>query len=251
MRGKRLSVLAFGIALAAQRAVAAPATAEVRFVYLVPSDRAVSVVYPERILFAARHVQSWLALKLDGRTFRLASPAVRIVRSDKPARWFSSPEGTAGFNGFYRKTLDELGRLGAGRLNDPEARVIVYVDADHACGQSGAGGNGVAIVSANDLRGISGEAIVPACRQANTAEIAGRCRWIGGMAHELLHTLGLIHPDRSPACQTPQCRSAALMMHGYITYPNATLLADDLAILNRTPFLSTRSVDRLADCAGP
>jgi len=251
MPWKRFFALTFGIALLTQRVVAAPATAEVRFVYLVPSDRPVSAVYPERILFAARHVQSWLTLKLDGRTFRLANSPVRIVRSDKPARWFGSTEGTAGFNGFYRKTLDELGRLGAGRLNDPEARTVVYVDADHACGQSGAGGNGVAIVSANDLRGISGEPIVPACSQANTAEIAGRCRWIGGMAHELLHTMGLIHPDRSPACQSPQCRSSALMMHGYITYPNATLLADDIAILNRTPFISAQSVGRLANCTGP
>lgn len=241
MSRRYLSIMAAGIALASQMAVAAPAPAEVRFVYLVPSDRPVSTTYPDRIAFAARHFQSWLASRLNGRTFRLASPAVQILRSDKPARWFSA---------FYRNTLDEIGRLGAGKLNDPQARYIVYVEADHSCGQSGAGGNGVAVVSANDLRGLSGEALVPACEKPNGAEIAGRCRWIGGMGHELLHTLGLTHPDTSPACQTIQCRSTALMMHGYISYPDAGLLDDEISLLKRSPFVFDQPLNRLIDCTG-
>ncbi|MGU3329267.1 hypothetical protein ACLBXB_20240 [Methylobacterium mesophilicum] len=228
-----------------------PTTGEVRFIYLVPSDRSISSIYPSRIAEAAHHFQSWLGKKLEGRTVRLGHPAVRILRSDKPARWFSAVDQYRGFDAFYRNALDELTRLGAAKLNDPEARYVVYVDADHACGQSGAGGNGLAVVSANDLRGISGEAVVPACEKANGAEIAGRCRWIGGMGHELLHTLGLRHPDRSPACQTSQCRSEALMMQGYITYPNAVLLDEETASLQRSPFIQAGQINRLAECSGP
>lgn len=224
---------------------------EVRFLYLVPSDRAASTSYPERIIFAARHFQSWLGERLGGSTFRLSNPIVRTVRSDKPSRWFSSNERYTGYDAFYRNTLDELSRLDVAKLNDPQVRYVVYVDADHTCGQSGAGGSGLAVVSANDLRGLSGEKIVPACEKANGAEIPGRCRWIGGIGHELLHTLGLLHPDRSAACQTAQCRSEALMMHGYVTYPKALLLDEEKSALGRSPFVRPRFTERLVDCGTP
>jgi hypothetical protein len=206
---------------------------DVVFIYLVPSDRSPSDTYPAKITFAAKHFQSWLGQKLGGNTFRLRYPVVRVIHSDKPANWFSSVERYNGYSAFYRNTVDELTRLGAAKLNDPQARFMVYVDADHACGQSGAGGNGVAVVSANG------------------AEIAGRCRWIGGMGHELLHTLGLIHPNHSPACQTSQCRSEALMMQGYITYPRAILLEEEGSLLNRSLFVSARHTDSPIDCSLP
>jgi len=239
-----------GSSAAVERMNADP-SGEVSFIYLVPSDRSVSKAYPERISFAARHFQSWLGQRLNGKTFRLANPTVRIVQSDKAAKWFSSVERHTGYNAFYRNTLEELMRLGVAELNDPKTRYMVYVDADHACGQSGAGGGGLAVVSANDLRGLSGETIVPACEKANGAEIAGRCRWIGGMGHEMLHTLGLIHPDRSPACQTAQCRSEALMLHGYVKYPNAALLEEESLSLNRSPFVQEQRTENPPDCTIP
>ncbi|KTS09005.1 hypothetical protein CTI14_03685 [Methylobacterium radiotolerans] len=71
------------------------------------------------------------------------------------------------------------------------------------------------------------------------------------MGHELLHTLGLIHPDHSPACQTSQCRSEALMMQGYITYPKAVLLEEEGSLLNRSSFVSARHTDSPIDCSLP
>ncbi|MDR6873863.1 hypothetical protein J2Y55_004892 [Bosea sp. BE125] len=222
---------------------------EVRFIYLVPADRQEKPAYREAIGWAARHFQAWLSSKTDGLTFELADPLVLTVRSDRPAAWFQSAERHANYHAFYRNASEELSRLGVAKAGDPTARYVVYVDADHACGQSGAGGNGLAIVSANDLRGLVGEAIVPACAQSNGAEIAGRCRWIGGMGHELLHTLGLRHPDRSPACQTGQCRSRALMLHGYISYPEATLLEEELLFLRGSPFIGPNRLASPASCA--
>lgn len=223
---------------------------EVRFVYLVPSDRIEKPVYRDAIALAARHFQAWLSDKSNGLTFRLANPVVRVVRSERPAAWFRSVERHTGYIAFYRNAAEELMRLGAARSGEQAARYVVYVDADHACGQSGAGGNGLAIVSANDLRGLAGEALVPACEKPNAAEIPGRCRWIGGMGHELLHTLGLVHPVRSPACQSAQCRSSALMMHGFTVYPAATLLDEELSILRTSPFIGPNRVASAANCAG-
>lgn len=251
----RIAILAASALLALQSAssvaferIGPAASGEIRFIYLVPSDRSVSTVYPDRIAFAAQHFQSWLGLKLSGKTFRLGKPTVRIVRSDKPSKWFSSVERYPRYNAFYRNTLDELIRLGVAKLNDPQTRYMVYVDADHTCGQSGAGGSGLAVVSANDLRGLSGETIVPSCDKPNAAEIAGQCRWIGGMGHEMLHTLGLMHPDRSPACQTNQCRSDALMMHGYITYPNAIILDEERSTLSGSRFMHDQLINPLLKC---
>lgn len=246
-----ISLAFLSVITVANAEMGSPSSRDVVFIYLVPSDRQISETYPGKVAFAAKHFQMWLGQKLGGNTFRLANPAVRIVRSDKPAKWFSSVERYKGFSAFYSNTLDELVRLGVAKLNDPQARFMVYVDADHACGQSGAGGNGLAVVSANDLRGLSGEKIVPACTSANGAEIAGRCRWIGGMGHELLHTLGLIHPDRSPACQTAKCRSEALMMQGYISYPKATLLEEETSLLNRSSFVVAQRIESPIDCTIP
>lgn len=215
------------------------AAPSVQVIYLVPADRSVSDTYRKAAEFGVRHFQAWLSEALKGETFRLAEPLVRVVRSEKTAAWFRSTDRFPGYGAFYRNAVDEITRLGVARHDDPTARFLVYVDADHACGQSGAGGGGIAVVSANDLRGLAGERIVPACDKANGAEIAGRCRWIGGIGHEFLHTLGLIHPDRSPACQTAQCRAEALMMQGYVSYPRAILLNEEKAQIRRSPFIAS------------
>lgn len=238
----------FTMPAAAQSAATAPYS--IRFVYLVPSDRPVKSAYRDAIALAAWDAQRWLAYALDGPTFDFGMGPVAIVRSEKPARWFSSAEPGAGFGAFYRNTAEELKRLGIARTSDATVRTVVYVDADHVCGQSGAAGGALAVVSANDLRGLVGETIVPACERANPAEVAGRCRWVGGLVHELLHTFGLRHPDRSPACQSPQCRAEALMMQGFMRYPRARLLDEEKEILLRSPFIAPRRIAASDGCEG-
>lgn len=223
---------------------------EVRFIYLVPSDRIEKASYREAVASAARHFQAWLSQTTDGLTFGLADPIVRVVRSNRLSIWFRSTDRHTGYIAFYRNAAEELSVLAVAKAGEQAVRYIVYVDADHACGQSGAGGNGLAILSANDLRGLAGEALIPACEKPNTAEIPGRCRWIGGMGHELLHALGLPHSDRYPTCQTALCRNTALMMHGYVAYPRAELLADEMAILRRSPFIRPHRVAPPANCVG-
>lgn len=239
---------AFTLPAAAQSAVTP--SYSVRFIYLVPSDRSVKSAYRNAIALAAWDAQRWLAHALDGATFDFSMEPVAVIRSEKPARWFSAAEPGTGFDAFYRNTAEELKRLGIARTGDATIRTVVYVDADHVCGQSGAAGGALAVVSANDLRGLVGETIVPACERANPAEVAGRCRWVGGLVHELLHTFGLRHPDRSPACQTPQCRAEALMMQGFVRYPRAKLLDEEKEILLKSRFIAPRRIAASDGCDG-
>lgn len=250
LRGAAGSLLCWIVAMPAAAEPTAAPVYSVRFVYLVPSDRSVKSAYRDAIALAAWDAQRWLAHALDGATFDFGMGPVAIVRSEKPARWFSSAEPGAGFGAFYRNTAEELRRLGIARTSDATVRTVVYVDADHACGQSGAAGGALAVVSANDLRGLVGEKIIPACERANPAEVAGRCRWVGGLAHELLHTFGLRHPDRSPACQSPQCKAEALMMQGFMRYPRAKLLDEEKEILLKSPFIAQRRIAASDSCDG-
>jgi hypothetical protein len=167
MRPIRDTVLSISLVLwyhapsAAAERITAGTSGEVRFIYLVPSERSVSQAYIEQITFAGRYFRLWLGQQLNGRTYRLADPGVRTVRSDKPARWFSSVERHTGLSAFYSHRFDELARLGVARQTDPQARYMIHVDAAHVCGQSGTGGSGLAVVSANDLRGLSGQTLIP------------------------------------------------------------------------------------------
>src|SRR5262245_520130 len=81
----------------------------VRVLYLVSSDRHVRQDFLGAVSAAIRDVQSWYRRQLDGRTFRLREPPVEVVRSDKPAAWFTSnPNGARiddwGFNNALAET---------------------------------------------------------------------------------------------------------------------------------------------------
>jgi hypothetical protein len=232
--GAILAAIFLTAAPAARGAEAAP---HVRFVYLVPHDRQSLPRYEQAIAAAARDIQRWLAQQ-TGMTFARDTSEVSIVRGRHPAAWYASA-ATPGRQAiaFYDNVVTELKQAQELRFNDPARRTVVYVDADLACGQSGAGGNGIAVMPANDLRGLAGAPIVPACGAPTAAERGGRCRWVGGSAHELLHTLGLGHSDQFDDCKTPACRQEALMMYGYTAYPNARLLEPEIARLRNSVFM--------------
>jgi hypothetical protein len=66
----------------------------------------------------------------------------------------------------------------------------------------------------------------------------GRCRWVGGLGHELGHAFFLPHP---PGCDDglPECDETALLWVGYATYPDAHLTKADIATLTTSPFFDT------------
>lgn len=249
MRSKILSLwtltlaVAFGTSAAGQPASAIPPRpvqaavqnipqnggGPVKIIYVVPSDRRERQDFVLAISDGVRRFQAWLGAQLGGKTIRFASPAVTVLHSQRNAAWFQGDPSTQA--NFWRIATKEITSLGLVKYNDPNMRYLIFVDADLRCGQSGAGGDGVAVLEANNLRGLIGQTIVPACSPSTGADIQQRDRWIGGIGHELLHTLGLGHADQYEDCRDPTCRNRALMAFGYVLYPNAELRPQDKEFL--------------------
>ncbi len=168
--------------------------------------------------------------------FTLANPTVEVYRTDRDAAAYSTtPAGADQSLWFwFNATADGFAATG-GSFSDPDDIWIFYIDALPACGQVTGGAASVAVLPANDLRGLAGEPTIDPC----TGEVEptlGPCRWVGGLGHELGHALGLPHPA---GCESgsPDCPTNALMWLGYLTYPNTFLTSNDLSILGQSAFI--------------
>jgi len=231
---------------AAQSAQTRTVEPEVRMVYLVPSDRAYRGDYAQAIENAIRDVQIWYQDQMgNGETFSLDKTVVQPFVTPHPASWYATNDaGSDQSLWFWFKALADGFALTGGGFNDPNNRWVFYIDADPACGQATGAAAGVALLPANDLRGLVGEANVPPC-VGQPPDTKGLCRWFGGLGHELGHALGLPHPVPCPGGAT----DGALMCLGYITFPDTYLLPADKASLGTSPFLSplhTLNVNRMS-----
>jgi PKD repeat protein len=224
-------------------------TPEVRIIYLIPSDKEFRQDYKDAIENAIKDVQTWYHNQMgNGKTFRLHIPIVEVFHTAHPASWYSTHPTGEYKDWFWDNVLKDGFKLTGGKFNDPNNIWIFYIDADPACRQlGGAGGGGVALLPANDLRGLVGEQNIPACPD-ESPDNAGVGRWIGGLAHELGHALGLPHPpeceDKDPSNDDNKCHS--LMYHGYRDYPNTFLLPEDRQKLNQSPFFLPITSPRMA-----
>jgi len=165
----------------------------------------------------------------NNETFGLRKPVVEVFKTRHRASWY---QGQLGRNDFFFNVLADAIAL-AGEPSGAFAWAV-YIDADPACGQiGGAGIPGFAVLPANDLRGLVGHSNRPPCLD-EPADLAGICRWVGGLGHELGHAFGLPHPD---GCETgsPACPSSALMWLGFREYPSTFLLEEDKALLRESP----------------
>lgn len=217
-----------------------------RFIYFHPTDRPFRSDYSGAVKNAAITLHDWYRVQLDGAiAFQLPQPVVRDFALAHPASWYATHDpGSASFYGgdprmrFWDNVLIEAFALTGGRFFDQSSAWLYYVDADSGCGQlGGAGGSSVAILTANDLRGLVGEPYY----DCNGIEDPGLefppNRWIGGQGHELGHVYGLPHP---PGCDAGlnTCDAGALMWAGfYYGFPSPTYLrADELPVLLTGPF---------------
>jgi hypothetical protein len=229
---------------------AADSAKEVRVVYLVPSDRTIRQDYVSAIQAAIVHLQAFYQGQLgSGFAFSLHSPIVEVFQTSHAASFYSTG-GNATQAGFWTSVLSDGFALSGGGFNDPSNRWIYYIDADPTCGQVTGGTSGVALLPANDLRGLTGQPNVPPC-VGQPPDLNGPCRWVGGLGHELGHAFGLPHP---PGCDQGTCSQFAaqsLMYLGYINYPNTYFLDADKSALLATGFFSVLSPLQAPDCAVP
>jgi hypothetical protein len=221
------------------RAERKPVSAVVRLIYLVPSDRRVEREYVKRLEAAAEHVQIWMSDQLGGTTFSLPKKVVEVVKLPQPAEYYSTnPNGDYGL-WFWNNVLRDAFAATGGTFFDPNNVWAFYIDSDPACGQAIGATSGVALLGANDLRGLADEPTTLPCGGPPPDYDANVCRWVGGLGHELGHAFGLPHP---PTCDdddvSTACPADTLMFVGYITYPQTYLLDENKAALAQTPFFS-------------
>ena len=227
--------------LAAKSGTHAPV---VHIVYLVPADGRVQRDYVQNLRDAAVNLQAWYSDALGiGETFTLANPTVEVYRTDRTAaEYTTTPAGDNQSLWFWlNATADGFAATG-GSFNDPDDVWVFYIDALPGCGQSVGGVASVALLPANDLRGLAGEPTINPCT-GQVEPTLGPCRWVGGLGHELGHALGLPHPA---ACESgsPDCPTNTLMWFGYLTYPNTFLTADDQAILGESAFIGATKLPK-------
>ena len=242
-------LLTCGVTLHAEPALPA---AVVRLIYLVPSDRTVNHDYVKRLEAAAEHLQTWTRDELaNGSTFTL-SKRVETVRLSQPATYYSTTPNGSYALWFWFNVLDEAFAATGGTFLDPNNVWTFYIDSDPACGQATGATSGVALLGANDLRGLAGEPTLQPCGEPSPSYDTNICRWVGGLGHELGHAFGLPHP---PACEdndpTTACPSDTLMYLGYITYPQTYLLEEDKAALAQTPFFGPVDLKRTLGSCSP
>jgi hypothetical protein len=220
---------------------------QVRIIYLVPQDKIIRADYSEAMAKAIADLQVFYRNQLTGGLgFSIHAPTVEIYQTTHTSAYYSTGDN-ARAGGFWETVLADGFALTGGGFNDPDNRWIFYVDADLVCGQYTGGTSGVALLPANDLRGLTSQTPVPTCPSDSTY-VWPVGRWIGGLGHELGHAFGLPHP---PGCDSGSCTGGttaynSLMYIGYSTYPNTYLLSADKTTLRALGFFSVLTLNPTA-----
>ena len=224
-----------GVAQPAAAPVTPLGVPEVRMIYLVPSDRAVSEPYRYGMDKAIRQLQVFYRTQIaNGETFSLHAPVVEVVPTPNPVIWYTTnAPSTTPEARFWESVLADGFALTGGQFDDPSNRWVFYIDADPLCLQFVGATSGVGLLPANDLRGLTCGTNQPPC--GGPPDLGGLCRWVGGLGHELGHTFNLPHPTPGTCPPPDTACNNALMWAGYAAFPNAYLLPSEVNSLLTSP----------------
>jgi hypothetical protein len=221
--------------------LANPVTRTIRMMYVVPSNRDFNPTWREGIQKAFINVQAWYRDQLGGPVFTLYDTTPDECRMPRDESYYGTDT--------WGKVLADVQRCAPVRSGAQTYVWNLFVDVLHTCnapGRLGAGTIGLAMGARGDMQGLAGEK--PVQGDCGPEPDYGYGRFIGGLAHEVGHSLGLNHP---PGCDAgePSCDSRALMWSGYSLYPNTYLRADDKALLAASTYIRRQDL-RLWDTEG-
>lgn len=206
---------------------ATPAPPWVRVVYARPTDQPYRADYDAAVGNAVDQVQAWYKGQLGGKT---------IVRDPEPVIRCTLPHDSAYYRtDSWNRVQTDLQPCAPVAFDGTDVDWVVYADVLDECGAGrlGAANKGLAMMPRADLQGLVGEPQVDACGDVNHQPTT---RWVGGLAHEMAHTLGVPHP---PGCDQglPTCDADSLMWVGYASYPNTYLNDAEKALMLQSPFI--------------
>ena len=205
----------------------------VRVLYAVPSDGEFRTESQYAMRQAVAHVRWWYQQQLGGATFSLSYPIVENCRMSRPESFYARGDA-------WEKVVEGVQHCAPVQGWTDTTVWVIYPDVEEACDEQhelGSGGPGLTILGSTDVEGVTEPGEYRYCDEVWWGSLG---RWIGGLAHELGHALGLPHP---PGCdeELPTCDHEALMANGYESYPGAYLRDDEKAILGRSPFIKHHS----------
>jgi len=221
--------------------------------YLVPRDRAVNPAFPGAIAHALAATRDWYWHQMAdeagaSRTFAIDPAGVRVVTTGKPSSAYSLPrtDGSAKDDAFYFNVAEEAKAAVVG-LGAGAHAWIVFIDADPTCGLVETAANlGLAVIPSQRMHGLAGEAPPPICPHGHRDWTM--CDYIGTVAHEGGHALGLKHPDDCPTLRcgepdrarcprNPGCDHVLMYLGRNLSDRRVGLLEEDRAVLRSSPFL--------------
>ena len=220
-----------------------------RLVYLIPSDKEADPEVLAALEGAVRHVQLWLSARMpDGTSFRISEPPVEVSAVAHPADYYATndPGGEPDQRFWFNVTADAVEATG-GSFDDPDNVWLYYIDADAGCGQIDAGANThVAMFAANEIRGLRNQPLQDQCT-SDEVENPGRCRYVGGLAIIMFYAIGIGAPAACTDAEEAgtECPEDAITWLGYYTYPDATLIPENIEQAEDNPFV--RAIG-LPDC---
>lgn len=191
----------------------------VRVIYLIPKGKSKNQDFVSALEKGIINVQEWYKSQL-GVTFKLHTPTVEILKSNCEPDWFlyypcNNPHNykSPHFNSYYNSKL-ECKLLGL-KDYDEKFTWVCYLDG----GFQGCGLNSFAFLPIEDLLNLTLEI------NFNKNE---NCRWVGGLAHELGHALGL---NDLKNYTNDYKEEEYLMGSGFVNFPNTELTNEDKEIL--------------------
>ena len=201
----------------------------VRVIYATPSDVEPNPVYMDAISAAIASVQGWYAEKLGGQTFTLADPLPEHCELPNEELHYAREGG-------YNRVVDDIQDCAPVWWHSPYYTWVVYPDVKGDCELTnlGAGADGITILHRDDMMGLSSPEGHTHCGYYRP-----HSGWLGGLAHEVGHALGLPHP---PGCDEglDTCDWHAMMQLGYVDYPDTYLTEMDVEMLLDSPFIRVR-----------